>query len=304
MNPFFISVPVFLIIISGWLFKKYKIVDEIWIHILNRFAYRVSLPALIIASFWNISFSDKISLMTAAWSASFIVGFMILSAIVISFLNLSHKTKAVAFLIVCTGNTVYMGFPIISNTFGSGSLPMGSLVAVLYLVLPILASIFMIRIWANSKKSISSQFVEFLKNPLTVSSVLGIIASFVPKQIAGVDLIYKALVMLGATASPVALFALGGFLYKRFLRKNFGLVFWSSFAKIAAFPVLALIAGKFLGIARPDLGLLALLAAMPSAVTTFIIAENFSLDEMAVGNAILVSTILSFFAIPLIVLII
>jgi predicted permease len=304
MTPFFISVPVFLIIAAGWLFKKYKIADEIWIHILNRFAYYVSLPALIIASFWNINFSDRYSLMTAAWSASFIVAFMILVVIVLSLFNLPHKTKAVAFLIICTGNTVYMGFPIIINAFGNGSLSMGSLVAVLYLILPILASIFMIRIWANSRRSFSSQVVEFLKNPLTISAVAGVVISFIPKQIVGLELIYKALALLGATASPVALFALGSFLYKRFLRKNFGLVFWSSFAKVAIFPVLAFIAGKIFGIAGPDLGLLTLLAAMPSAVTTFVIAEKFSLDEGVAGNAILISTILSFFAIPLVALII
>lgn len=304
MASLLVSVPVFLIIVAGWLFKKYKVVDEIWIHVLDRFAYYVSLPALIIVSFWNIDFSDKEFIKTAGWSALFVVGFMILAVIVLSFLRLSYKTKAAAFLVICTGNTVYMGFPIITNAFGNKILPMGSLVAVLYLILPILASIFVIRFWANGHRSILSQIIEFIKNPLTISAIIGVIVSFIPKQVFGIDLIYKALALLGATASPVALFALGSFLYKRFLKKNLGLVFWSSLIKIAGFPAVALLTGRMLGVAKPEFGLLVLLAAMPSAVTTFIIAEKFSLDEMTVGNAILVSTILSFFVIPLAVLII
>ncbi len=232
------------------------------------------------------------------------IAFMILVAIVLSFLSLPHKTKAAAFLIICTGNTIYMGFPIISDAFGGGAMPMGSLIAVLYLILPILASIFMIRIWANSHLSLSSQFIEFIKNPLMISAVAGVMASFIPRQAVGVELLYKALILVGATASPVALFALGSFLYKRFLKSNFKLVFWSSFSKVAVFPVAVFIAGKLMGIAKPDFGLMVLLAVMPSAVTTFIIAEKFSLDEIAVGNAILLSTILSFFVIPLAALII
>ena len=298
MAPFLISVPVFLIIAAGWLFKKYKIADEIWVHILNRFAYYISLPAVIVSSFWSADFADKEYLKLVGWSSAFILAFMVLTVLVLSLMKLSYKTKAAIFLIVCTGNTVYMGFPIITNAFGSGALAAGSLVAVLYLILPILASIFVIRIWANGRRSFASQLAEFFKNPLTISAIAGVAVSFVPKQILGMDIIYKSVSLLGATASPVALFALGAFLYKRFLKKDLALVFSSSLAKILGFPLLAYIAGNLISVPKNEFGLLVMMAAMPSAVTTFVIAEKFSLNEGAVGNALLVSTILSFFVIP------
>ncbi|MBI3638375.1 hypothetical protein HY227_01365 [Candidatus Wolfebacteria bacterium] len=59
MSIFLISLPVFLIIFSGWILKKIKIAKDEWIHILNQFAYYVSLPALIIASFWDVDFASK-----------------------------------------------------------------------------------------------------------------------------------------------------------------------------------------------------------------------------------------------------
>jgi len=297
MTPFLISVPVFLIIIIGWIFRKFRLVDEVWVHILNRFAYYVSLPALIIASFWNIDFSSRQALVLAGWSALTISIFMALVFIVLSFLKLPYKTKAAAFLIICTGNTVYMGFPIISSAFGQGALVAGSLVAVLYLILPILASIFIVRIWADKHHSVSSQLKEFFKNPLTIAAIAGIVISFIPKQIFGIDLAYKAISTIGLTASPVALFALGSFLYKRLLRRNLTAVFITSALKVAGFPLILFFASRSL-ISSDARSLMILLATMPSAVTTFVIAEKFSLDDTTVGNALLISTVFSFFAIP------
>lgn len=297
MTPFLISVPVFLIIAAGWLFKKYRIVDEVWVHILNQFAYYVSLPSLIIGSFWNINFSDSRFLALAGWSLAVIVALMAVVFLVLSFLKINYKTKTAIFLILCTGNSIYMGFPIIAGAFGQGILAAGSLVAVIFLITPILASIFIIRLWADTHHSLGSQIKDFIKNPLTLSAVAGVLISFIPKQIVGIDLIYKAVSLLGATASPVALFALGSFLYHRLLKKNLSTVFWTSALKVFGFPlaIYFTISGF---IAADTKNLFILLAAMPTAVTTFVISEKYSLDDTLVGNALLVSTVLSFFAIP------
>jgi hypothetical protein len=297
MAPFLISIPVFLIIIAGWLFRKYRIVDETWVHILNRFAYYVSLPALIVSSFWNIDFTNGQYLELVKWSTLTIVLVMVITFAALSLLKMPYRTKAAIFLIICTGNSIYMGFPIISNAFGQGALAAGSLVAVIFLILPILASILVTRLWADAHNSLSSQVMEFLKNPMTISAVAGVVISFVPKQIIGMDLLYKAVAMLGATASPVALFALGSFLYKRLLKRNMTSVFSTSLMKVFGFPLFVFIVAPHF-MSQDIKGLLVVLAAMPTAVTTFIISEKFSLDDTLVGNALLVSTVLSFFTIP------
>jgi hypothetical protein len=297
MAPFLISIPVFLIIAAGWLFRKYRIVDEIWVHILNRFAYYVSLPALIISSFWNIDFTSSQYLELAKWSALIIALVMAITFAVLSMLKMSYRTKAAMFLVICTGNSIYMGFPIISNAFGQGALAAGSLVAVIFLILPILASIFVIRLWANAHRSLGSQVMEFFKNPMTISAAAGVVFSFIPKEIIGMDLLYKTITMLGATASPVALFALGSFLYKRLLKRNMASVFSASLIKVFGLPLFVFILAPYF-MSQDIKGLLIVLGAMPTAVTTFVISEKFSLDDTLVGNALLVSTVLSFFAIP------
>lgn len=302
MNILFITLPVFLIIFAGWLMKRNGIVKGEWIHILNQFAYYVALPALIISSFWNIDFGDKSSWQIVYWSLLIVLFFSLLILAVLSFLKIRTSLKAAIFLCATAGNTVYMGFPLIEMGFGRQSLDKGVLISVIFLVIPLLITIFVIKYWHDKKHEVLKQLISFLKNPLVISVVVGFLLSYIKLDWGILASIRKSLTMLGVTASPVALFALGGFLYGRFLKKDLGVVFISSTLKLLGFSALAFVIGSAFKI--QDFGIYILLGAMPAAVTTFVIAEEFNLEKDIVGNTILISTILSFFVIPLILFLI
>ncbi len=300
MSIFLITLPIFLIIAAGWTMRRFGIVKESWISILNNFAYYIALPALIIVSFWEINFLDSQSLKIIFWSLATIILFSLLVFIVLNFLKISKNLKATIFLSATIGNTIYMGFPLVEMVFGKDYLSKGALIGVIYLVVPLLISIFAIRYWHNEDHSLLKQLRDFLKNPLMISVFAGVILSFLNFDYPLISGVKKSFAMLGATASPVALFTLGEFLYGKFFKKDLGLVFFVSFLKIAAFPALIVLFFLFLG-KFGDLKILTLLSSMPVAVTTFIIAEKFHLNKELVGNSIFISTILSFIIAPLII---
>ena len=57
METFFITVPIFLLILVGYVLRRFKVLSEGNTHILNQFVYRVSLPAAILSAFWGISWA-------------------------------------------------------------------------------------------------------------------------------------------------------------------------------------------------------------------------------------------------------
>ncbi|MEK7634458.1 MAG: AEC family transporter [Patescibacteria group bacterium] len=302
MSTFLISLPIFLIVLSGWLLRKFKIVTDDWVHILNVFAYYVSLPALIVASFWEINFLSKES-----WNIIFLslltLGLFSLAVfILLHFIQINKNLKTAIFLTATVGNTIYMGFPLVELGFGKESISTGALIGVIYLVIPILISIFIIRYWHNKEHNVAKEVLAFIKNPLMISVFAGVILSFL--KIASIDnfLIFsvkKSISMLGATASPIALFTLGAFLYGRFLKKDLGLAFFVSFLKIICFPIIVFITIFYFF--KPESSqILILLSSMPVAVTTFVIAEKFNLNKELVGNSLFISTVLSFIVIPII----
>ncbi|MBT9168670.1 MAG: hypothetical protein DDT19_02018 [Syntrophomonadaceae bacterium] len=302
MQVFLISLPIFLIIFSGWLLKKYKIVTDDWIHILNQFAYYVALPALIITSFWAIDFTDKNSWQIVYWSLFIVSFFSLLILAALSFIKIRTSLKAAIFLCATAGNTVYMGLPLVEMGFGGQSLEKGALISVIFLVTPLLVAISVIKYWHDKKHEVLKQLISFIKNPLVVSVTAGFLLSYIRVDWEIISSVKKALSIVGATAPPIALFALGGFLYGKFLKKDLGVVFVSSTLKLLGFSALAFIIGSVFKI--QDFGIYTLLGAMPVAVTAFVIAEEFNLEKDIIGNTILISTILSFFVIPFILFLI
>jgi predicted permease len=300
MSIFLITLPIFLIIFSGWLLKKFKVVSDDWVHILNNFAYYVSLPALIVGSFWEIGFSDYQSLRLIVWSLLIVVLFCLIVFVLLSFFKISKSLKAAIFLGATVGNTIYMGFPLVEIGFGKGFLPSAALIGVIFLIIPILIVIALIQYWYCREHCLRRELIGFCRNPLVISALVGVILSFIKADYPLIDGIRKSIVMLGATASPVALFALGAFMYKKFLKKDLGRVFLVSVLKMIVAPAIVLI-GSLYFYNNGDLKILTFLAAMPVAVSTFVIAERFNLDKNLIGNSIIISTILSFVVAPLII---
>ncbi len=300
MPIFLISLPIFLIIFSGWLLKKFRVVTDDWIHILNNFAYYVALPALIVGSFWEIDFSNHQSLRLILWSLVIVVLFSLAIFILLSFFKISKSLKAAIFLGATVGNTVYMGFPLVELGFGKEYLASGVLVGTVYLIIPLLIVIYLIQYLYCREHCLRGEIVGFIKNPLVISAFAGIILSFLKFDYPLLLSIKKSIILLGATASPVALFALGAFMYKRFLEKDLGRVFLVSGLKMVVAPAIVLI-GSLYFYNNGDLKILTLLAAMPVAVSTFVIAERFKLDKDLIGNSIIISTIFSFIIAPIII---
>lgn len=306
MSIFLISLPIFLIIFIGWLLKKYKVVTEEWIHILNNFAYYVSLPALIIASFWEINFLDQKSWQIIGWSLSGIILFSLIIFIFLSIIKVNKKLKATILLGSAVGNTIYIGLPLIEIGFGKEYLPAAALIGSIFLIIPLLIVISLVQYWYCREDCLKKELISFLKNPLMISVFAGVILSFLKFDYPLLISVKRAVATLGATASPVALFALGGFLYGRFLKKDMGWVLFVSLLKLIVFPLIVvggflLIFGNAALMMSPIAKVLTLLSSMPVAVTTFVIAERFNLNKTIISSAILISTIASFVIAPLII---
>ena len=300
--PILVILPIFLIILAGWMFKKFKIAADDWTGVLNKFVYYVSLPAIIAVSLWDIDFLNPDYLRTLFHSFLIIILFSLAVFIFLSFLKINRDKKAAIFLTATTGNTVYMGFPLVELSYGKISYLSGALIGTVYLIVPILISIFVIRFWHSKEHKLSKELYEFFKNPLVISVFFGVVLGILRPEYALFSALKKSLSMLGATASPAALFALGGFLYGKFLKKNLGLLALSSFLKTFGFALFIIALNLFL-FKIPNLKIFVLQSVMPVAVTTFIISEKFKLDSDLVANSILVSTILSFVIVPFIVFI-
>lgn len=295
-----IVLPIFTLVYLGFLFRHVKMGRGSWVNTLNLFVYYVSLPAVIISSFWQIDILDPLPARAAGLNLLLLfMSAAALFAILQLLVHASGRTKASIFMVGIVGNTVYLGFPLINRAFDAPSAALGVTVAVLHLVVGLILSIAAVEYWVIKSRKPLSYLRDFVKNPLFLSLAAGIIVNLIKPTGTVYEAVEKPLSMLGQTASPLALFALGGFLHGKFLREHLRPALLLAGVKLAVVPLVFWLSLNYLGAGQGIAAVSTLVAAMPAAVTAFVLAEKYNLDHELVANTILISTGLAVFTISI-----
>lgn len=289
-----IVLPIFALVYIGYYFRRQGLCSDEWVNVLNKFVYYVSLPAVIIVSFWDIQWKSSEIWIAVGWNTVAYLAFAILVFLSLQSLkHLSGATKSAMFMVSLVGNTVYLGFPILIHALGTTKAPYVIASGTAHLVLGLVLSILAVDFWVVKSKKLSLYVDDLIKNPFILSVGAGIILSLINLQGPLLNVIHTPLAMLGATATPVALFALGGFLHGKFLREHVTRSLVWTGIKILAFPLFLWLFLLLFPANKSIVQVSVLTGTMPVAVTCFVIAKKFKLDEAFVTNVILLSTAIS-----------
>ncbi len=300
MQIFLLIFSLFFIIFCGWLFRRLGIATDRWVHYLNLYAYYAALPALVFISFWGINWQESRVYSLVGFNFLLLAAFYGLAWLFLGMLKISSAYKASIFLVLAVGNTIYLGFPILSALFSQVEIKSaGIALATLHLVMGLAVATAVAKLSNQTVEKSYKPFWDLLKNPFVPAMVLGMLAGFFNWQGHLAQSLRDPLSSLGQTASPVALFALGAFLQGKFLRHHLLAASLVSTIKLVAFPAAGFLVVKFFGYSSTEASLTALVFAMPAAASTFVIAEKFNLDKAFVANTILITTLGSFFTLML-----
>lgn len=277
----------------GYFLHRAGILRQESVHILNQFVYYVALPALIIVSFWRIDWYHSETLATLGFNLFSILLFSGGLLIFVWFLRIRPEYKAALFTTSLVGNTIYMGFPIGYSTFGAERFPEFVAAATPHLVLGIALSILVSEYFVIRAKKIKTYLKDFFLNPLILSLFCGILLSMLRINPALFSFAAAPVEMLGSTASPIALVTLGAFLYGKFAKEHVGLSLFAISMKLAILPLFIALAGKFILPDTSGLSASFIAAAMPTAVTVFVISEKYNIAPRFVAHTIVLTTLVS-----------
>jgi len=287
--------PVFGIIALGFALRKAGLVKVNWVHILNNFVYYVSLPAIILVSFWQIDLTNPIFIKTLGINFLVMLLLAVVLLVILMLVKMEKQQKAAIFLTSLSGNTIYMGLPIASSVVGITYYSSIVAIGIVQLSIGFLFSIILLEFWISRTKSVKKYLLDVVKNPIIAFTFVGIFLSLALRE--HVESSVKVMLeMLGATSSPLALFSLGSFLGGKFVKDHLPLALVPTAVKLAILPLLTFTGFYLFKVKGPQPDISILLAAMPAAVTTFVLAEKFKLDKSYVANVILISTVVSVFS--------
>jgi malonate transporter and related proteins len=188
------------------------------------------------------------------------------------------------------GNVGFLGIPMLSLLLGPAAV--GPVLLVLAVDLIVFSSLLTMLVTGLRAGRISLRSFGILgaglaRNPMIVSVVLGILWGSTGQSLP-VPL-NEFLTLLGAAATPCALFAIGASLAGR-NAERLAVAAWLSVAKLVLHP-LAVAAGCWLfGVSGYAAGVMIAAAALPVAGNVFILAQHYGVAPQRVSTAILLST--------------
>lgn len=292
MDVIFKSViPVGFIILIGYISAKKLTLN---ISTLSQLSIYILAPALVTDSFYRstVDFNITLKLLLAYTIISLILyGGVILTGYL---LKLNVENSRSLFAIILCPNNGNMGLSIVAFALGEEALEraiiymIGSSV-VLFGILPAMLK------GEGMLKGIKMT----LRLPLIWAMLSGIIL-----QLTSIDLPFnlgKSLEWLGISSIPIALLILGMQLSNSKFSFNLS-QFSASIAKLAIAPMIAYGVGRGMGLEGIDLEVLVLQTAMPTAVNTSVMMEEFGGDTTMISRTIILSTLMSFGSIPLLIL--
>ena len=292
-----VVLPVFGIMLAGYLAGRFNILGESSGEALNAFVYYVSLPALFIVSMSRVEVSQIFNTQYLLAIGGSILGTFGLAMLIATFV-FPNRIGALGLngLTAVFSNTGYMGIPLLVLAFGEQATLPGVIATVLNGTLVLALATVIIEIDLNQESGglaiLRNAVTGVFSSPLVMSALAGLLFSALDIPLPGAVSAFCDL--LAASAGPCALFAMGLFMVGRSFTAGAGEISVLVVLKLVLHPLLA--AWLAFGVMDMDpiwAASAVVMAALPTGALVFVLAQRYNIYTQRSTAAIMISTVVS-----------
>lgn len=288
------TVPVFLVMVIGYILKQCRVVDEPFVKTLNKFNYKITLPVLL---FKDIAESDFYSV----WDTEYVLYCFLITLVSIVGIwiaaGLVYKNKAQLGEFIQAAyrsSAAVLGVAFIQNIYGnSGMAPLMIIGTVpLYNVSAVLVLSFTgPEAHGLDKESLKKSCKDILTNPIIIGIALGMLVSACRVQLPVIA--SKTIGSISALASPLALLGLGAGFEGRKALKQLIPTSVASCLKLLVWPALFLPLAIHMGFTQEKLVAILIMLGSPTTVSCYIMAKNLHHEGTLTSSVVVMTTFLS-----------
>lgn len=286
--------PVFAVIVAGWLAGALGYLPRTLAGPLVTFAYQVAMPALV---FLTIAGQKPAVLLDGRFIAAFGGGSALCFLVVFLAARLGAGrplgASAMAAAAAAMTNTGFVALPILQALYGQRGVVMAA-VATLFVgavMFPALVLLLEADGGSGRRTGAAALARQVLLNPVMLSTGGGLAWSLAGLPLPAPVAAFTAI--LGEALTPCALFAVGLGLSLADLRRTLGSSALLAAVKLLGLPALVYAIGRAVGLG-PFEGVAAVVcAAVPTAKTAYVLAGAYRAEETMVGAVISLTTLVS-----------
>ena len=293
------TIPIFLMMLLGMLFRKLGWMDEVFAAKMNKFVFLVPLPVLLFEQLATVDFSE-------VWDIKFIIFCFVVTAIsitistLISLLWKDRSIKGEFIQATYRSSAALLGIAFIQNIYGTagmaplmiiGSVPLYNVMAVVVLSL-----------FKPGNNSFDKALVKkTLKGIATNPIIIGIVAGFVwsALKLSMPSILHKTVSSIGATATPMGLMSMGATFEMKKATSKMKPTLVAVFMKLVGFCAIFLPMAALLGFRNEELIAILVMLGSATTVSCFVMARNMGHEGTLSSGVIMMTTLLSAFTLTM-----
>jgi hypothetical protein len=295
------TLPFFALIGLGWGAGRLRFFPPEATAWLTRFVFYFALSAMLFRFSATLSLGD---LFNAPFVLAYLCGSGLVWALGMAVARLRRLPLAEAAMEAhtgMTGNTGFLGVPMLVVLLGPAAV--GPVLMVLAIDLIVFSSLVTLLVTGARHGRVSGAMfgaltLGLVKNPMIVSMLAGLAWAGLHLPTPGP--LMEFVTLLGAAATPGALFAIGASLAERSAERLRPAI-WLSSAKLVLHPLAVAVAAWAFGVEPYAAGVMVAAAALPVAGNVYILASHYGVAPQRVSASILISTVFSILTVPAVI---
>lgn len=289
------TVPVFLMMVLGLVFRKLGWIDDVFASKMNKFVFLVPLPVLVFEDLATVDFSEVWDLKFVLFCfAATLISIGIAAAV--SFLWRDKSIQGEFIQASYRSSAALLGIAFIQNIYGNaglaplmiiGSVPLYNVMAVIVL------AFFRPERKRLDKELWKSTLKGIVTNPIIIGIAAGILWSAL--KIPMPPILEKTVSNVGAVATPLGLMAMGATFD---IRKAFAKVRPAAAAavmKLVGFAAVFFPLAVMLGFRREELVAILVMLGSATTVSCFVMAKNMGHEGVLTSSVVMLTTLFSAF---------
>lgn len=289
----------FLTLVVGYLARRLHVFEEQMTKGLSSLLLKIALPALIIDSLQQ-SFTPEL---LKASGQILVIAFFVYTASGLLALVAGKLLKAPASDIgvyrfaMLFSNVGFMGYPVINAVFGSEAVFYAAIYNLPFNLIVFTLGILIISL--GGKRATQKIHPAMFFNPATVSVAIGFILFLFSIELPGP--LATTVSQLGSLTTPLSMILIGALLASTKLSETLGnwRIYAVSSLRLLIIPLAVWGALRMVTSDPLLIGVPTIIAAMPVAANTAILAQEYEANSLLASQLVFVSTLLSIITIPL-----
>ena len=288
--------PVFAVILTGWIVGYTDYLSRDLSGALIHFAYNIAMPALLIVTIAQESGHSLINWrFLAAFGGGSLLCFILVFGIMSIQASRSLASRTMYGMAASMTNTGFVALPVLQAIYGPRAVLPAAIATVFVAVVMFPAAVVLLELGQQGADGLRTAPMvtarHVVLNPLVISTLIGMLLALLGLHVPGPVTAYLGI--FADALTPCALFAIGLGLSIEGLRANIGRASLLTAVKLVIMPLVVYGLSMSLGLDPLYTIAAVICAAVPTAKTAYILSGEYHCEEMIVASTISMTTLAS-----------